>query len=216
MAHIQIVNPNTSAATTAMMAEMARAALPANVSVTGLTAGTGAPLIVDPAALAIAADAVLALEDRMTGDAIIVAAFGDPGADALRKRLTVPVIGIGEASIRAAAERGRRFSIATTTPLLVPAIRSRVAMLGFEAQLGGIHVSSQDPALLTADAHALEAALAELIDRCIAVDRAEAVIIGGGPLSRAARALAATAPVAIMEPVPEAAMWAMQQLRNKL
>ena len=197
------------------MVEMARMAVPADVTVTGITARTGASLIVDPAALAIAADAVLDLQGLMTGNAVIVAAFGDPAADALRERLAVPVIGIGEASIRLAADRGRRFSIATTTPLLAPAIRARVQMLGFAGQLASIQVTAQDPAVLTADAAALEAALAELVDRCIMVDGAEAVVIGGGPLSRAARAIAARSPVPIIEPVPEAARWAMRQLRDQ-
>ena len=210
--HIQIVNPNTSVATTALMVEMARSVVPADVTVSGLSARTGASLIVDPVALSVAADAVLALQDAMVGDAVIVAAFGDPGAGALRARLAVPVIGIGEASIHAAADQGRRFSIATTTPLLVPSIRARVDMLGFGALLAGIRVTSQDPSALTANAVALEAALAELVDQCITIDGAEAVIIGGGPLSRAARAIAACTPVPIIEPVPEAAKWVMRQL----
>lgn len=210
--HIQVVNPNTSTETTALMVEMARLVVPAEVALSGLTARTGAALIVEPVALAVAADAVLALQGAIVGDAVIVAAFGDPGAEALRARLAVPVIGIGEASLRAAADQGRRFSIATTTPLLVPSIRARVDMLGFGALLASIRVTSQDPSALTADAVALEAALAELVDQCITIDGAEAVIIGGGPLSRAARAIAACTPVPIIEPVPEAAKWVMRQL----
>ena len=97
---------------------------------------------------------------------------------------------------------------------MVQSIRARVEMLGFGALLAGIRVTTQDPSALTADAAALEAALAELVDQCITIDGAEAVIIGGGPLSRAARAIAPRAPVPIIEPVPEAAKWAMRQLRD--
>lgn len=213
MMHIQIVNPNTSTATTALMVEMARSVLPSGVSASGLTARHGAPLIVEPAALALAADAVLALQADMVGDGVVVAAYGDPGADALRHRLAVPVIGIGEASMRAAAEKGRRFSIVTTTPLLEASIRARVEGLGLTPQLASIRFTTADPAILTADPAALEAALEALVVRCDTGDGAEAVVIGGGPLSQAARALAARSPVAIIEPVPEAVKWLLRRLQ---
>ena len=212
MTHIQVVNPNTSAATTALMVDMARSVLPENASISGITARTGSPLIVDPTALAAAADAVLALQHDLTGDAIIIAGFGDPGADELRRRMTVPVVGIGEASICAAAERGRRFSIVTTTPQLEPAIRARVDQLGFASLLASIRITASDPIQLTGDAAALEAALEALVARCSASDGAEAVIIGGGPLSQAARAIAGRSPVSIIEPLPEAVRLALRQL----
>lgn len=213
MAHIQLINPNTSATTTALMVEMARSALPTGMTVSGVTALDGAPLIVEPAALARAADAVMALQAQLTGDGIIVAAFGDPGADALRCRLDVPVIGIGEASLRAAASNERRFSIVTTTPRLETPIRARVEQLGLTAQLASLRFTSADPVRLTGDAAALEAAIEALVQQCHTCDGAEAVVIGGGPLSRVAHAIAARAPVAIIEPVPEAVRWLVLQLQ---
>jgi Asp/Glu/hydantoin racemase len=211
MAHIQIINPNTSVATTTLMLEIARSCVPGQVALSGLTVTTGAQLIVDPDALAAAADAVLALEPMLSGDGVIVAAYGDPGADELRRRLRVPVVGIGEASLRAAAAKGR-FSIVTTTPRLEASIRARVAHLGLAGQLASIRISSGDPALLTADAGALETALEALVVQCRGIDGAEAVVIGGGPLSRAARAIAERSPVAIIEPLPAAVRWMLRAL----
>lgn len=140
---IWLLNPNTSAATTAAMVEIARAAAP-GLAIEGRTAPFGAPLITDEPALARGAEAVLAMADGAgldragpdgtgpngTGpsgtraEGLIVAAFGDPGLDALRARLSIPVTGIGEASFRAAAAHGR-FGIATTTPALEAAIAAR-------------------------------------------------------------------------------------------
>jgi allantoin racemase len=212
MAHIHLVNPNTSAATTELMVGLARAAAPAGLAITGITARTGAALITDSASIDTAAAAVAALAPELTGDGVIVSAFGDPGADDLRRSLNVPVIGIGEASIRAAAAHGRRFSIVTTTPKLEPGIRARVAALGFADHLASIRITTQDPVALTADADRLETALQALVDRCVADDGAQAIIIGGGPLAAAAHAIAARASVAIIEPVPAAVAWMVRRL----
>ena len=212
MARIHLVNPNTSAASTELMVALARGSAPRGLKIVGFTARFGAPLITDPAALAIAADAVLELAPELIGDGVIVSAFGDPGADRLRQRLAVPVIGIGEAAIRAAAAGGRRFSIATTTPKLELSISERIALLGFADQLASIRLTTQDPVALTGDAAALEAALRVLVDGCIAEDGAEAIIIGGGPLAGAARAIAGRASVPIIEPVPAAVAWMAQRL----
>ena len=69
---------------------------------------------------------------------MIVAAFGDPGADRLAMRLSHPVIGIGEAAIRAAGRNGRRFAIVTTTPRLEASIRTRVDELGYRGSLASL------------------------------------------------------------------------------
>lgn len=213
MIKIQIVNPNTSTATTDLMLEMARAAAPRGLSITGVTARQGAPLIVDGRGLDLSIAAVAALEPELISAGVIVAAFGDPGADLLRNRLKIPVVGIGEASIRAAHAGGRRFSIVTTTPLLEPAMRARVEKLGCATGLASIRISTDDPVRLTADPVALEQRLQALVDLCVAEDGADAVIIGGGPLARAARVIAQRTPAAIIEPVPAAVAWMVNALR---
>ena len=53
-AQLLLINPNTSEATTALMAQLARRRLPAQVQLLGATAQEGAALITDEAALAIA------------------------------------------------------------------------------------------------------------------------------------------------------------------
>ena len=58
----------------------------------------------------------------------------------------------------------------------------------------------------------LEAALADAVRLAITVDHAQAVIIGGGPLARAARALASQFDVPIIEPIPAAVQAMVQAL----
>jgi allantoin racemase len=209
---IHFVNPNTSTATTALMLARARDVAPAGLIIDGLTVPAGVALITDRAGLAVAESQVVSLRPQLTGQGVIVAAFGDPGAVYLRAILKVPVIGIGEAAIRAAAAGGRRFSIVTTTPRLRPDIRARAIACGVEDCLASIRITEADPVALTNDPVRLEAALQDLVDRCIAEDGAEAIVIGGGPLAAAARAIAARTVVAIVEPVPAAVAWMTARL----
>lgn len=213
---IALVNPNTSAATTARMVAIAAAAAGGEADIVGITAPSGAPLITSVDALDVARDAVLTIPyaefERVAG--VIVAAFGDPGADELARRLAVPVIGIAEASMRAAARFGC-FSIVTTTPLLAMSIRERAVFLGLGDRLASVRTSDEDPATLTADEPALRAALRALIDVAVAEDGAQAVIIGGGPLASAARVLATVSPVPLIEPVPIAARTIIERLVSR-
>lgn len=209
---VHLVNPNTTVATTDMMVGAAREAAPAGMEIAGLTARRGAALIIDAAGLATGAAAVLELAGGLTGAGVIVAAFGDPGADELGRRLAVPVIGIGEASIRLAGRGGRRFSIASTSPGLSTSIRARVEQLGLSDQLASLRVADAEPVALTADAEALEATLFDLVERSVAEDGAQAVVIGGGPLTRAARAIAGRTSATIIEPVPAAVAWMADRL----
>ncbi len=131
---------------------------------------------------------------------MIVAAFGDPGADRLAARLAVPVIGIGAAAARAAAQGGRAFAVATTTP----ALRDRIdaLMRGQNGRYLGCHLTDSPDVMRDPDA--LDHALLDAVMRAAAAG-AEAVIIGGGPLAQAAVRLAPLSPVPLIQPVPEAA-----------
>ncbi|MEM0936946.1 MAG: aspartate/glutamate racemase family protein [Pseudomonadota bacterium] len=201
---LALINPNTSAETTALMVKIAAEEAGADAEVTGYTAASGAPLITTPDALDAAAEVVAALApDLVPADAVIVAGFGDPGVAALRAVLSVPVTGIAEASMGEAAAGGRRFAVATTTPDLRDRIAATAALYGFGGFVG-TWTTPGDPAALTADAPALEAALAEAVAAALREGGAEAVVIGGGPLALAARALSPTAPVSLIEPVPAA------------
>ena len=105
---VALVNPNTNAITTATMVSIARAAC-SQLQFEGVTAESGTPLITEPKALRLAAQAVVALAPRLRHfDAVIVAAFSDPGREELARLLPLPVVGIGEASMARAAELSAR------------------------------------------------------------------------------------------------------------
>ncbi|MEG0000156.1 MAG: aspartate/glutamate racemase family protein [Comamonas sp.] len=202
-AQLLLINPNTSEATTALMAQLARQRLPARVELLTATAQEGAPLITDEASLAIAVRQVVRMGEGFAQQraaaqqplpaVIVIGAFGNPGLAQLRARLShmsLPVLGLGAAALRAGAKGGRRFGIATITPGLEASIAQSVAELGLTAQFCGTRIPPGLPQALAADPALLRERLAQAVAQCISVDGAQAVVIGGGPLAQAAGELA--------------------------
>jgi Asp/Glu/hydantoin racemase len=161
-------------------------------------------MIVEPAALADAAEPTLAA--GLAGvvghrpDAVIVSAFGDPGVPELRAAVPVPVLGIGEAALRAAADRRVPYAVVTSTPLLHAPLLRLVESHCPGSDFVGIFYTDGDPVELGADPPRNVAALHAAVDVAIAAG-ARAAVIGGGPLTGAARQLAARTDVAVIEPV---------------
>lgn len=208
---IALINPNTSADTTAMMLRIARDTAGPAVRIEGFTAPFGAPLITKPAELDLAAEAVAGLAPVIArAKAVIVAAFGDPGLQTLRARLSIPVTGIAEAGMAEAAQDGRRFAVVTTTPHLRARIAETAAFHGHDGFIG-TWTTPGDPVPLTGDTTALRNALAKA---CISAVEggAEAIVIGGGPLAEAARLLAVSSSIPLIEPLPAAVHLSLSRL----
>ena len=62
-------------------------------------------------------------------DAVVLGCFGDPGLDAFREIVSIPVVGPGEASVLLAASLGHRFSIVTISDSVVRAIERQVSSI---------------------------------------------------------------------------------------
>jgi len=211
---VLLINPNTNAETTEAMAAIARGADP-GARVDCATVRSGAPLLLDETLLALGAAAVVDLvreTDLSAYDGAIVAAFGDPGLEKSRALSLVPVVGIAEAGMGEAASGGRRFSVVTTTPLLVAAIERRAEAYGVRSNFAGVRLTQGEIGALMADQHTVEAALARACELAIVEDRAQSIVIGGGPLAVAARALAPRFDVSIVEPIRAA----MRLLRARI
>jgi Asp/Glu/hydantoin racemase len=207
-ARILLINPNSLEATTAMMVAIAGSAAGDGFGIVGATATRAPSMIVTPDALDAAAPEVeeIALAHQNSCDGIIVSAFGDPGLAGIRSAMKLPAVGIGESSMLEAAEGGRRFGVATTTPLLKAKIEALPVALGLRSNYSGTRFADGDPQELMRDPARLRAALAGAVEACIVQDGAEAVIIGGGPLGEAARELQPMFTVPIIAPIPSAVM----------
>jgi allantoin racemase len=207
--HLILLNPNTNDTTTAAMVRIAQDQAGQRARIEGRTAPFGAALITSPATLDLAEHAIGAMAPGLAGaGGVIVAAFGDPGLDALRAGLRCHVTGIAEAGMAEAAAGGRRFAVVTTTPDLRVRIAQTAARHG-HAGFVGTWVTPGDPVSLMSDPQALLAALDAACRAAIDEGGAQALVIGGGPLAMAARALAGRLPVPLIEPVPAAVRLAL-------
>lgn len=194
MKPVLLINPNSSEQTTAAMLRIVMQHLP---DVQGWTNVAAPKMITDPEALAQAAGSI-ADADLPPASAVIVAAFGDPGADALAQRLDSPVIGIGAAAARAAGQDGAPFAVVTTTPKLAPAIDALMKAHG--SGYLGCFLTPGDPEALMADPAALDRALIRAC-RAATQTQAQRVIIGGGPLAEAAIRIASEVAVPLVQPL---------------
>lgn len=200
---IGLLNPNTNTATTALMTKIAQDLCPEGVIVQGHTMMLGPSVITNEEALDAAAKQVVTVGLGLATvgvDALIVAAFGDPGLMELRDRIDIPVAGIAEAGMAEAARDGRKFSIITTTPDLEGSIRRKVALYGHDDHLASLRISGGNAFEVMSDPDRMSAALIAIARDC-AADGAEALLLGGGPLARAASAVADAIPLPIVEPV---------------
>lgn len=135
---ITLLNPNTSRAMTAKIAAAAREVAGPGVEIDAVCPDPdGGPEAVESHVDEVAAAAAvvdLIRRDLAAGgsDAYVVACFGDPGLDAARELVDVPVIGIAEAAMHVAAVAGRRFAIVTTLGRTLGRARDLVARYGME------------------------------------------------------------------------------------
>jgi len=215
--HILLINPNSSVATSDMMQAIAQRAASDRLAVKVVTADRNPPMLTTPAALAASAAQVVELGMAHDRDCagIIVSAFGDPGLEALRRKVSVPVVGICEASMREAAQGARRFAVATSTPALADAITQQAHDLGFGRLFTGVRCTKGDPLALAAEPERLAEALTEAVRECIEIDGAQAVIIGGGPLGQAAEQIGPRFDQPVFGPIPLAVARILGLLDNE-
>ena len=111
-------------------------------------------------------------------DAIIIAAFPDPGLIPAKEISTIPVVGIEEAALHVAAMLGARFSVMTTLKQRVPSKREHVYMRGLEHFLASVRSLGQPTAENDADPEGTKKKVVEEGKKAIKDDGAEVIILG--------------------------------------
>lgn len=168
------INPNSTAAMTDAVAQVARDATP-GAEILGWTNHDGPPAIQGPQDGAQAVGGILSLlpAARDAGaDAIVIACFDDTGLAEVRAAAHCPVLGIGQAAFHWAALMGHRFSVVTTLPVSVPVIEANITRYGFAGQCGRVRPSGLP--VLEVEA-AGPAAMARLADELTLAERADGV-----------------------------------------
>jgi allantoin racemase len=210
-----LINPNTSASVTALMADVMRPLLGPGVELVPVTASLGASYIASEAAYAVAGHAALDAwaawrADGGRCDAVLVGCFGDPGVAALREVAGVPVTGLAEAALREAAAHGPH-AIVTGGAAWRPMLDRFALANGLAEGLAGIHVVEKSGVELMAMP---DGGAAELLGalRAAAAPPVRAVVIGGAALGGIAQRVAAQVPVPVIDSVQAGARWAAATL----
>lgn len=111
-------------------------------------------------------------------DAIILGCYGDPGLDALREMLTIPVIGPGEATALMAASLGHKFSIITITESVIASTEKQIRNIGVGEKLASVRVVGIPVLELHHDRERSVTATIEQGRLAIEKERADALIVG--------------------------------------
>ncbi len=198
---IIVVNVNTSASMTEVIAAGARRYASPGTQVTALRPSFG-PEAVDCAfesylsAVGVM-DRVLAYRDPY--DAVVLAGFGEHGRDGLQELIAQPVVEICEAAAHAAMLIARSFAVVTTLQRSVPAIEDRLKLAGLTDRCASIRASGMSTLEVDADP---QAALDAIVDQArIAVrhDHAEAICLGCAGMAGLEEAITAELGVPVID-----------------
>ncbi|UEM06075.1 aspartate/glutamate racemase family protein [Skermanella rosea] len=204
---VLVINPNTTVAVTESIVAEARRVASQDIEITGVSARFGSPFIQTPEESATAAEAVLELVARLAPgfDAVVIAAFSDPGLDAARAVSPVPVVGIAESAMLTALLCGGRFAIVTLGSALKPVLEQAARRLGCADRLSAIHAldppaGAEDGARRAATVqHDHGTTLAGLCRRAAATEGVRSIVLGGGPLAGLAHRIRDQVPVPLLD-----------------
>ena len=182
---ILLYNPNTSASITEKLYETAKLVISRDTNLIPKTAEKGFPYISTKVEAQITGTFVLEkiAEIHSQYDAIIIAAFGDPGLVPAKTLFNLPIIGLGEAAMLSACLFGKKFSIISFTNAMASWYEESVELLGLQSRYAGFRAI--DGVNLTIDKiqSLQKKSLVESAKKAITIDGGEVVIFAGAPLS---------------------------------
>ena len=132
-------------------------------------------------------DSALAVPELLRGvvaaekqeyDGVVLSCFGDPGIDAARELVSIPVVSSGQSSMHVAAQLGSRFSILSPGSGGSGRARDNPLKYGFQqsyASTRGVGMSVMD---LNRDREGTLNQLVRVGEQCIDEDRADTLILG--------------------------------------
>ncbi|OCG73534.1 aspartate/glutamate racemase family protein [Microbacterium sediminis] len=204
---ITLINPNPSRAMTEKVAVAAREVAAPDVEILAVcpAPGEGPDAIESHYDEVRASAAILDLVSRDLAaggpDAYVIACFGDPGVDAVRELVDVPVVGIAEAAMHVASMAGRTFGIVTTLSRTLGRAEDLVLRHGFErACVSACGTGIPVLALEREDPAAIER-IAGWCERVVREDGADAVVLGCAGMADLCRELSERVGVPVVDGV---------------
>lgn len=201
-----LINPNISASVSELIAAEARRSAAPDTELTVVTAPFGVAYIETrfEAILGAYAAAQLAAEHGPAHDAVIVAAFGDPGLAGIRELLPQPVVGLTESALASACLLGHRFSIIAISQRIQAWYRETVAANGLTSRLASIRALDRSLSGIGSVQQEHGDRLVQLCEQAVDADGADVIVLAGAPLAGLARSLRGRLPVPVVDGVSSA------------
>lgn len=111
-------------------------------------------------------------------DGMILGCFGDPGLEALREMVNIPVVGPGETAMHVASMLGRKFSIVTVLDSVVPSLERLAKMIGLDRSLASVRAVNIPVLELRHNIESTTARMTEASQRAIMEDSADVIVLG--------------------------------------
>jgi len=203
---ILVANPNTSAGVTERILATARAAASPATELVGITAPRGVPYIATRAEAALGGAIVLEMLAEHAGDAdaVIIAAFGDPGLGGARELLSVPVVGLAEAAMLTACMLGRKFALVTFARALAPWYRECVEYHGLTSRLAAVRLAEGSFGSIDGVQDEMAEEIVRAAERSAVEDEADVVVLAGAPLAGLAARIRDRVPLPLVDGVAAA------------
>lgn len=207
MMRILVINPNTTASMTDKIRATAEAVAAPGTRIVAVNPADG------PVSIEGAYDEAFCLPGLLAetregvadgADAVVVACFDDPGLDACRELVAVPVVGICEAAMMAASVVGHGFSVVTTLPRAVPIIEALAFRYGYERHCRRVRAADIPVLALEEEGGGAAALVRAEVLAAIEQDGAEAVLLGCAGMTDLADALTKETGVPVIDGVAAA------------
>jgi allantoin racemase len=134
---------------------------------------------------------------------VLVDTVSDSGVRALRSRLSIPVVGPGEAAFAAAMLLGKRFTVLTMWPQWFPLYEKTLTDYGWwerVASLRSIDTRPDVTELLAGKEEVIFDKLRREAEAAIAEDDADVIVLGSTTMHQSAAYLAGVLPVPVINP----------------
>lgn len=136
-------------------------------------------------------------------DAVCVCTMTDTGLEAVRSRLSIPVVGAGMSSFLLACSLGDRFSIITLWDRWIPPYKKNLRQYGLLDRLASVRHINTHPnleALLTGKEEVVFGALEKAARQAIDEDGADVIVLGSTTMYQSHRYLTEKLDVPVVNP----------------
>ena len=199
---IHVVNPNTTASMTLKIGAAARAAASPGVEIRAVNPDFGPPSIEGYFDEAFSVPGLIAeIGKAPDSDAFVIACFDDTGLEAARCATEAPVVGIGEAAFHLASLIADRFSVVTTLSRSIAPIERNLVKYGLAARCARVRAADVPVLALEEPGSGARRTIEKEIERALADDGAEAIVLGCAGMTDLARDLSRAAGVPVLDGV---------------